>query len=234
MIEIEDYFKQGILSQVFQAKRNLFIWESIADEVDFLTSQKKEIQQLYGYIQSCALTNCILDTAKLFDNPNKKYPTRCILSFLELINDKVNLFPQIIETIGTIEELKRYQCPIELIDSADKKDSTLFPLEFYNYFKAKYQSVYISDRILTLKAIRDKVVAHNEVLTKSCNLDLQVVKDLLVFALEIISIFAIAYYSATYTKALTTNVEINTYFIIDSINDLKEKNLSSIELIKNN
>lgn len=55
MLEIQDYFKQGILVEVFQAKRNLFIWESMIEEIDFLATQKKgSSTDIWIYPISCS------------------------------------------------------------------------------------------------------------------------------------------------------------------------------------
>src|ERR1017187_6047695 len=140
MDKIEKYFKEGILFQVFHSERNFIIWGKIADEVEFLNKQTKEIKDLYSFIQSSAVTNYVLDTAKIYDKPNKNYPTRCILSFLELVKSKANNFSEIIETTNTISLLKKYNTSQELINSVQSRDSSLFPLEFYKYYKTKYDS----------------------------------------------------------------------------------------------
>lgn len=230
MTNIKDYFKEGILYQAFQSERNLIIWKAIADEAEFLNNQKEEIKSLYSFIQSSAFTNFVLHTAKLFDTPDKRYPTRCILSFLELIRTESNSFPKIIETTGTIRLLQKWQCSIELKQSVESTELSLFPIEFYRYFKAKYKSSEVQDKISEIKELRDKVVAHDEKLEKLPSLELETVEYLLKFALEIISIFGMAYGGTIYSddgeSMLTINAEREASFIKDTINSLKEKSLN--------
>ncbi len=232
MKELENYFTKGILDNAFQAERNLIIWKKIADEVDFLNRQSKEIQQLYSFIQLAASTNIVLYTAKLFDKP-KNNPTRCILSFLELIKSKSKNLPKIVETTGTIKILKDYKSPKDLINSVEYSDTSLFPLQFYNYYKTKYDSSEIKEKISNLKDTRDKMVAHSEVLNKQLDLELQNIEDLLSFALEIISIFGMAYYSTIYGNReysfLTRDADRGAYFIEDNINSLKKEKLCIIK-----
>ena len=223
MKEIEEYFKQGLLFQFFQAKRNIIIWTKIANEVEFLNKQSKEIQELYSFLQFSATTNFVLHTVKIFDNPSKRYQTRCILSFFELIKDKVKDLPKIIEKQNTKSLLIEYKVSNKLIDSINSLDSSLFPLEFYNYFLNKYKLQCIQEKINDLKYTRDKVVAHNEVLEKYSGIELEIVEFLLRFVIEIISIFGQAYYSTGYDQSrLTIDAETAAYFITNNIDSLKK------------
>lgn len=224
MEKIKNYFTNGIVVQAFQAERNLVIWNKIGNKVAVLKTQTKEVQKLFSFIQSSAQTNFILYTAKLFDNPDKNYPTRCMLSFLELIKNNSNSLTQIIEIPNTIKLLKEYNCPVELIQAVNANDITLFPLEFYQYYYKKYNSDVIQGKIKEVKYIRDKFIAHNENISNSQNLELKIVEDLLSFALEIIAIFGMAYDSTLYSfngkSILTDGVNRDVYFIEQSLNNL--------------
>jgi hypothetical protein len=221
MHEITNHFEEGVVFGVFQSRMNIIIWKKIAEEVEFLNTQTKEKKQLYAYLQHSATTNFVLHTAKLFDTQNKKYPTRCILSFLELVKEKATLFPSIIETTNTIKLLEEYNAPKELIISVKSNDPTLFPLNFYTYYKEKYDSDEIKQRITNLKDTRDKKIAHNELLEKQINLELESIESLLSYVIEIISIFRQAYYHST--LRIDNDAERNAFFITDSINELKNK-----------
>ena len=221
MDEIKNYFSKGILFQTFEAKRNIFIWKKIADEYNFLSRQNEEVVALYSFVQKSAWTNVVLHTAKIYDKPSKKYPTICILSFLELIKNKANAFPEIIETPSTIKTLKSFETSQTLIDAVKSLDLSSFPLEFYNYYKAKYDSPDIQTKIDTLKFTRDKIIAHNEALQKESETTFQIVSDLLVFAEEIISVFAMAYLDGTIYR-VELDAERNAYFITANINSLKK------------
>lgn len=228
MEKINDYFTNGIIVQAFQAERNIAIWKAIGNKVEILKTQTKEVKKLYSFIQISAQTNFILYTAKLFDNPDKNYPTRCILSFLELIKNNSNSLPQIIEVPNTIKLLKEYDCPAELIQAVNTNDITIFPLEFYQYYYKKYNSDVIQGKIKEVKYIRNKFIAHNENILNSQNLELKIVEDLLNFALEIIAIFGIAYDSTLYSfngkSILTENVNHDIYFILQELNKLPTNN----------
>ena len=138
--QIDESFKQGIVSQAFQAERNILIWQYIATESEFLSKQGKYVKSLYLYLQQSAQTNFVLSIGKLFDKPDKKFPTRCILSFLELVESTSSNAVEIIETTGTISLLKKYNCPKDLITAVTAKDKSTFPKLFAEYYRNRYNS----------------------------------------------------------------------------------------------
>ena len=221
MDEIKNYFEKGVLFETFLSKINLIIWRKILDEAVFLNTQTKETKQLYSYIQQSATVNFILHATKLFDKPNHRHPTRCISSFLKLVKDKAALFPNIVETTTTIKLLNEFNAPEELINSVNSENPTLFPLSFYNYYKTKYDSTDIQNKINNLKETRDKKIAHNEFLKEPTDLNPKSLEDLLDFAIEIISIFRHAYYNGSIVR-INNDAERSAFFITDNINRLKK------------
>lgn len=221
--EINDNYKKGLLEPTFQIERNLLIWQYITDDVLFLEKQDKSTKALYAFIQQSALVNSILYLGKLFDT-KKKYLTRCIKSFLELLN-KNNFTPvQIVEVTNTKRLLQDFNCPNELVLSLDSRDYSRFPNLFAQYFLDRLNEPNLKDDIDKIKTIRDKYIAHNEVI-KSQDIDMNVIKRLVEFTTELISIFGQAYHSTTWTTGkyshLKASAETYAFFIKDNINRLK-------------
>jgi len=125
MNEIKSYCDIGIVNQIFEAEISLVVWNKIAEQIDKLEKLDDPSKKLFSYIQKSSGTNYILNTAKIFDTPNKKYPTRCLLSFFNLI-DKNNNFPKIENKTGLIRILERYNCSSNLIFTVNNIDSTIF------------------------------------------------------------------------------------------------------------
>lgn len=223
--QIDDYFNKGLVVECFQAERNILIWQYVADEVEFLETQNKDIQQLYSFIQLSAQTNFILCLGKIFDNPSKKFPTRCILSFLDLINSS-SLEVEIVETSNTIKLLIENDCPTEMIDSVKNNNSALFPKLFVKHYRDKYESASLKQDIETLKLMRDKVAAHNEAVG-DLYIDFKTTERLIGFASEIIAIFGMAYHSAIWRtdnfSFIKRDAERNALFIKSNIERLKNK-----------
>lgn len=224
--QITDYYTKGILAQAFQAERNILIWQNIGEESEFLKTKDEYVQKMYIYIQQSAQTNFVLALGKLFDKPNKKFETRCILSFLNLLKS-LDFEPiKIIETTNTKKALEDNNCPRALVDAVDSDDPRLFPGLFAEYYLNKYEETTLQTNIDTMKVMRDKAEAHNEV-TGTLALDFETTSKLLAFALEIISIFGMAYRSEIYhiggKSFVTINAERDIGFIKVMIGRLKEE-----------
>jgi hypothetical protein len=213
--EINSFLTYGIATQIFQAQRNLHIWEKIRDQAIEIKKRDTEVNHLFTFLQQSAQTNFVLHTAKLFDNPSTKYPTRCILSFLNLV-DKINVYPEIENKSNCRELLVKYEVHEKIIEFLNHNDSVIFFKNYITYLISKYNSIEIKTQIEGIKHIRDKYVAHNEDMKDSSNLDLQIVKNLLRFATEILEVFGITIFNSdwSFNNALINGeVDRNSYFI---------------------
>jgi AbiU2 len=230
--KINDYFTQGLIAQTFQAERNILIWQYIADEAAFLKSLDEHHQKLYGFLQRSAQTNYVLALGKLFDQPSNKYPTRCILSFLSLLTDP-SLSPiPIIETTSTKKLLAQQNCPIELIESVESDDSRDFPENFAKHYTEQYNEPGLQAEIGKMKQMRDKAEAHNEEID-TLSLQFSTTSTLQKFALEIISVFGMAYHSTGWAEndhsMITISAKRNAAFVELSIRDLKNEISRSLQ-----
>lgn len=221
---INDLFRNGLLIQAYQAERNILIWQYIGEERSFFEKQAKEIRDLYSFVQLSAQTNFILSLGKLFDKPDKRFPTRCILSFLTSLEENSSDGIEIIETTNTIELLNEFNCPDYLISAVTSTDKTLFPKLFAEHYKRRYSEPSLQTDINTLKLMRDKVEAHNEA-TASVYFDFETSTRLLDFSSELISIFGMAYHSTVWKtdrfSFIKANAERSAYFIKANIIALK-------------
>ena len=222
--KINEYFTQGLVVPAFQAERNVLIWQYIAEEIEYLKSLEKHQQNLYSFIQYAAQTNFVLALGKLFDRPSKKFPTRCILSFLELLQDPHLKAVPIIETTITKKLLSQQNCPLDLIESVEKNNSKEFPILFSKHYIEKYNDPVLLEEIEKMKIMRDKAEAHNEAIDR-CFLEFTTTGKLLEFTLDIISVFGMAYHSTGWKNEdyslLRANAERDASFIKLSILDLK-------------
>lgn len=222
---INDFFQQGLVVQAFQAERNIFIWKYVGDEKNFLELQENDIKDLYSYVQQSAQTNFILSLGKLFDNPDKKHPTRCILSFLKLLETESIHGIEIIETTNTIKLLHEYNSPENLISAVIDTDKSIFPKLFASHYIHRYAETSLQNDIKNLKLMRNKVEAHNEI-TASLYFEFDTATRLLDFAIELIAIFGMAYHSTIWKtdkfSFIKANAERNAFFIKSNIEALKK------------
>lgn len=223
MDEIEEYIKRGIVGQIFEAEISLIIWDKIAGHRDKYDKQDAVTKKLFSYIQRSSGTNYILNTAKIFDNPSKKYPTRCLLSFFDLVENKIG-FPQIENDTGLIKLLKEYKCSETLISKVKNSDSTAFAKEFCLYYRQKYADDSIKKDIDEVKFARDKYIAHNEDMKVNGRVEMKTFRNLLDFATEVVSVFSFAYFNSRWTlnnkSLIKESAEKDSYFIKATLDKL--------------
>jgi len=225
MEQIEDLLKSGILAQAFNAEYNLAIHKSISDEFEFLSEQSQDIQSLYGFIQQSAKDNVILALSRLFDKANRNFPTKCFQQFLNAVKANCNSMKKVVETHQTINFLKEYNCPQNMIDAVRSENPSDFYISFCDYYQAKYNSPSFQADIKSLKQFRNKAIAHNE--TIDVSITNEAIQRLLRFAEEVNVIFGMAFNSTAWKLGdlviTKRDAEHNAYFVQASINKMKEK-----------
>ena len=220
---IFEEFKQGVILQIHDAEKNVFIWQHIADEIEFLQAQPEDVQQLYSFLQFASQTNFVLAVGKLFDKP-KKHPSQSILYFLKQVERRAEENVEIVEDSSTKKLLAKYNASDILIKAVDSDDRSVFPKEFVTYYNAKYNSQEIQADLEQVKFMRDKVVAHNESI-EYVGLEFKAIHRLLKFATEIVTIFGMAYHSTIWesdkTSLITESAKRNAWFVKLAIQRLK-------------
>lgn len=216
MKDLVKEFRQGLVLQVYEAEKNVFIWQNIADEVDFLNTQQQDTKLLYSYMQLAAQTNFVLALGKMFDKP-KNYPTKCIMYFLREVELNAYKFSEIVKKTSIEQMLIKFGVSKELLSSLHSGDYAEFPKRYAEYYRTLYQASDMQSDIDKVKIVRDKVVAHNEAI-QTIFLDFDVIKRLLKFATEIVCVFEMAYSS---TVLESKNAERNAEFVKSTIKLLK-------------
>lgn len=230
--KLEDLIKNGLIRDIFHAEMNLSIFKRIADNIEFLKTTHPEDQKLFGYLQVSANNQIILALSRLFDKPSKKFPTRCILSFLDLIKAEKDNFPKIIELHNTVQCLYSYH-PTSgaidyLIEAVGDDDPSVFPYRFYQFYSTEYIQAEIQDHLIDLKIFRDKFIAHNEVfeIQGFQGIENSGIIRLLEFAQEIVSVIGWAYFSTVYhtngNYLLSENAKQRSYFVKHLIDKMKK------------
>jgi hypothetical protein len=221
--KLKDYYETGLLGPTFQVERNLLIWQHIADEVPFLNTQPKHVQDLYSFMQTSARNNIVLNLGLLFDK-KKKYETKCIESFLELVKANASASVKIVEDTGTIALLRQFNCPPAMEESIRAKSFGLFPTLYSDYYSSRLRDQSIIADVNEIKAVRDKFIAHNEA-SFDRTFDLNVAHRLCAFVSEIFSIYGMAYHATIWQSdthsMLNESAKRNAYFIKTNISKLK-------------
>ncbi|MDF9800560.1 hypothetical protein OKW21_005823 [Catalinimonas alkaloidigena] len=223
--DLKDFLVNGLVKDLFHAEYNLHIYEKIASRKLAIENLSSEEINLLAYIQNSANIKLMLALSRLYDKPNNRFPTRCILSFLKMINKHKDEFSKVEQYIITKETLERYDCLPELINAVTSDDPSLFPFMYYSYYYSKYQTTSIQQNLDTLKVLRDKFIAHNE----SYDIDtIAVLKEqgffyLINFAKEIISVAGIAFFSIGFSGSSKYLLSEDAYLKTCFVDNLLEK-----------
>ena len=218
--QIEDIVRNGLVSDIFRMESALFILEKIGDRVSDINDAKRgNFSELFGTLQRALNTEAILAVARIYDEPSKRYPTRCIKGVLKHLIDFVDELPEIREPYQLELLLKTRNAPDELIN-AIRTNPAEFPLLFSNYFNDELVTRH-SEAMEKLKILRDKAMAHNE--NNSVNGPTWLaLSELIEFAKYMLSAIGWAYLSMAYS--------INGDYILTS--DAKRSSIAMSRLLQ--
>lgn len=195
--EIQDILEKGLRNDVFRAERAIAIHQEIANYAEKINKSDKHKKILFKYLQNLTVSEAVLCTSKLFD-PVGKYPTRSILTLLNLLNKKCEDLPEIREKHNTKQELKYLNAPEFLIEKVDSSDHSEFPKYFYYHYHSIINDFETENLLNEIKTYRDKTVAHNERVNESLIVKWDSVFQLIKIAKEIIGIIGWAYLNTVY------------------------------------
>jgi hypothetical protein len=214
MSKTEHYYKRGMLAPIFQIRRNLNIWTEIANSIDILYQTDKETQKLFSFIQLAAQDNFVLGTCRLFDRPNKRNETLCILNFLKIIEGDKSL--NLRKSWEFQHKFDKFSYPELLIQKIKMKPNES-KQHFLDYYKALYQSDKIQENLHKIQFVRDKFVGHNELILNDFNFHPSIVIELIDFAEELMNVFNELFIGEIY---VADPIDQNAFFIKKALKKL--------------
>lgn len=191
MEKIRNLIIYGLLKEIQISERSLRLNKKISQSYKRINDQNKK--DVANILYELSYTEMVLALSRLYDQPDKRYPTRCLKCLYE-ITTKHNL----------VEDLSKFRKDSELnlhkfgfhtdyiglLKSDSNKDYILHSTEF---FKAKEINSPIAGHIDKLKTIRDKLFAHNEDIKIDTLVPYQMTHDLIEHAKTVLSFFALTY-----------------------------------------
>lgn len=158
--KIQDLQLEGIAKDIFNAELNFNIYLKIKNVWERLKDLDINEQKLFVYLKDCAVEKTVLHLSKLFDNPHKKYPTRCIEEVISIVEQN----PDWLKTHFLTEKqwrdfVKCNQKTIQILSKFGDVSLKTFIVNLKAYLiKQKTEDLELGK----LKVWRDKVIAHNE------------------------------------------------------------------------
>ncbi len=190
MESITHLIKSGLLKDLHIAERSFLLNKKISEsQKDFSTGTKADISKI---LFDLTYTEMVLSLCRLYDTPNKRYPTRCLKQLYEAIkSDNYQTDLKESKTI-ILQECKLIFYPdlIELLESSSTHDFNKRTVTFLDDIKDNEP---VSSSMKKLKEIRDKLLAHNEDIPLDTYIPYESVSVLINYAKHVLSFFSIAY-----------------------------------------
>lgn len=160
--QLEDHIKNGLVSDIFKMERAYALLRKISDNAGLVNKRDNgNYGELFGSLQHALETEAVLAVARLYDNPNKRYPTRCVKGLLAFLGENKNDLPEIVVKHNVRLQLANMEAPEYVIESLESSDAD-FTESFVTYYTSVLDNDDNKEIVNRLKTIRDKALAHNE------------------------------------------------------------------------
>ena len=196
---IEDMVREGLVKDIFKMEQSYLLLKTIGQKFsDVNIDRLNSFTSLFRTIHYSLQTEAILAAARIYDQPSKIYPTRCLRGLLQFLASKTNELPSIREPYQLALHLKYMGVPEELIICANE-GSMIFANVFSQYIDDLLNAPKRIDTISKLKIFRDKVLAHNESTeTEIFGPTWGALEDLINISKNVVGVLGWAYFSTAY------------------------------------
>ncbi len=198
--DIQDMVENGLVSDIFRMERAFELLKASGERANELNDYERgNFGELFGAFQTALSTESILAVARIYDEPNKKYPTRCIKGVLNFLVENSNELPTIREPYQLRLLLEYMNSPKALIETVASE-----PQQFASRFAAFIASLLGSPvrmvALEKLKTVRDKTLAHNEQTSRISGPTWESLQDLLEIVKNVVGALGWAYFSTAYVN----------------------------------
>ena len=210
MNSIKDIIVEGLLGDIRIAERSFRLNKKIKElGEENLVVTKKGISRI---LRNLSYTEMVLSLARIYDNPNRKYPTRCLKRLHHVVKDtnyQIDIKNYKSDSILNLRYFGFDSIWIELLKNSSDID---FNKRVVGYFEAQEANEPLYSYIDKIKEIRDKLLAHNEDTVVNSFIPYTSFESLLDHAKNVIS-----FYSLTYTGIRLKSG--SDYYLADNTRD---------------
>lgn len=165
--KLDEYLLNGIAGDIFWAEEAKAFTQKVSDHRDVINAA--HYGQLFGSLQTIMTDRLMLSVAKLYDRPDRRYPTRSIPAVLELIGANASIWrlrhrsilEKLLIGVGRDENLIRSMPDADLIGLVVGHYERTRPDE------NKASHCALSSALMAVREARNKVLAHNEAIEQS-------------------------------------------------------------------
>jgi hypothetical protein len=165
--ELKEYVLHGLATDIFIAERAYELFVTIGKKGKQFDSK---YQEFFKASQGAFKDQFLLSLARLFDRPSTRNKIRCVQGLLNHLVDNKNRLPMIVEKYNLAETMKYSNfnpvaVEIVLSDGPDAQITESIQQHFHRLLETQ-ENLRLLDK---LKVLRDKRLAHNELVSLTGN-----------------------------------------------------------------
>lgn len=158
-MDLEKFFQEGIINDLFMAKRHFFAYRTIGEHAHLINETPTSIEKSsINYLQGLAMEHAITSLYKAFDSIKSrsgKFKVKSFRIFLEEDLSNHGEFPYPLEYFESMEQLQdlvKFRFPDSKINSRS---------DFIGYLQIVLKLDIVTEKLKSLKIVRDNYIAHN-------------------------------------------------------------------------
>jgi hypothetical protein len=201
--ELNALLSRGLVADIFRMERAHSLLEEIgASSAQLNDRNNGNFGELFGAFQASLISECVLSTARLYDRPNARYPTRCMRYVLNFLAKHAASLPEIREPLQLDLTLKAAGLEGALACHIPN-GARDFASALVNHYMALLDHASTSATIESLKKLRDKSIAHNEHVGSVTGPTWTELRQLVTHAKQFVGILGWAWVSTAYDMSGT-------------------------------
>ena len=202
METIANLIRTGLLKDLLIAERSFYLNRQINKSHKIIPPGIKS--DISTMLYDLTYTEMVLSLSRLYDNPSRKYPTRCIKQLYQELR-QINFEAEAKEPkIYALKELKHLNDSPEMFSLLLSQEGKEFNETLITYLETMELNNPIAPAVRKLREIRDKFLGHNEDIDLDTMIPYKSIETLIEHAKEVIAFFS-AYYSGVHLTSGTGN-----------------------------
>ncbi|MCF8369612.1 MAG: hypothetical protein K9G76_11255 [Bacteroidales bacterium] len=195
MKDLIEIIEKGIISDLYKSEQSLLVYNLIARKSKNINSKEDFIKKTFSYIQQISKNESIISLARVLDKHSDRNKTRCLESALNFVTkNHESLIPSRAQNV--FEQLNKCGIPENLLKLLEQENSHCFNLKLAIYYQEKIDS--LSSKIKKVKIWRDKILAHNEAISKEISVKIIELQDIYNLGWEFVKIIGWLYLNNIY------------------------------------
>jgi len=182
--KLHDIQLNGLAHDLMHAKRHIQLFNAIKNNWDKIDLLSSEDNQWISFLKLTSVQQAVLYISKLYDSSGERkgYKIRCIRDLLKEINTQKLETAISLDVIWNKFQIKN-NIAFDLLGELETIKSDNFLASIQGYLDKEFDKSISDEFVLKrLKIIRNKIVAHNEIVTHDTKIEIDEIEHLVLLA----------------------------------------------------